>query len=407
MRFQKNRNLKMGVFKNLTWSNLSLSFLGTNPIAKGLVAIIYAVFLVVCTSCYNGSQTLIPREIFTPKEVEEGFVLKFQPKVDILFFIDHSGSMSSAQTSLVQNIDAFIEAMEKNKFLDYHIGVLKIPTFNEEENDESTGRMIGDPHFVTRDTPEGLLKIKENIVMGGLSGNGDELFFSPLFFAFNENLNINEGFVRPEAFLVIIIISDTHDQGKIHSGFKVYNEIISRKANDSSMLLGYGAIAYPEFFEDDCYRENDNWSDNLFDFLEKFENSRDSKIGGGINSIPKSELVYPRHYDMTNVFSLCDVNFGEKMANIGEDIRNRVSNKIPLPVRPIDGSINIKYGNELLDKDLWRHDFRSNSIILSSEALVNQKQSGLQFFVIMDEADPLNTIGKPTSPQNTDSLIEE
>ena len=68
---------------------------------------------------------------------------------------------------------------------------------------------------------------------------------------------MNKGFVRPDAFLVIIIIADTFDQGENHSGFRVYNEIISRKANDSSMVLGYGAIAYPEFFEDGniCSRE--------------------------------------------------------------------------------------------------------------------------------------------------------
>ena len=181
MRFQKNRNLRMGridAFKNLTWNSLGLSFLETNPISKGLAVTVSAVVLVVCTSCYNGSQTLIPREVFTPKEVSEGFVLKFQPKVDILFFIDHSGSMISYQTSLAKNIDAFVEAMEKNKFLDYHVGVLKIPDYNQEE-DESSGRMTGNPPFVTRDTPEGLLKIKENI-MGGLVGV--ELSFSSLLY---------------------------------------------------------------------------------------------------------------------------------------------------------------------------------------------------------------------------------
>ena len=352
------------------------------------------ILLITYVSCYNGDKALIPYQAFVPKEFEEGFVLKFQPRVDIVFFVDHSVSMFKYQSSLAKNVDRFTEAMEKNEFLDYHIGVLKIPELIN-EGDISSGVMVGDPYFITRNTPKGLTKLKEYI-MGGTLGSGDELFFSPLYLGFNHKSDLNRGFLRSDAFLAVIVVADTFDQSEDISSFNIYNELVSRKANDPSRVLGYGAIAYPEFFEDKCTRELDtDWSDNLFDFLYKFVNSQDSQIDGGIDFIPKSEIVHQEHYNMTNVFSLCDKDFGEKITNIGEDIRIRVSKRIFLPVRPIDGSIRIKNGGEFLKNDLWRHDFKSNSIVLSSKALLNQGQRGDHFIILMDEADPLTTIGKP------------
>ena len=202
-------------------------------------------------------------------------------------------------------------------------------------------------------------------------GSAFEIFFDPLFFALSEEFSpsLNPGFLRSDAFFVLILISDTFDQSQKYSGFNVFNELVKQKVSDESKLLGYGAIAYPEFFEDDCAREgDDDWSDNLFDFFSRFSNSHDSRIGGGIDFTPSSEIVSPDHYGMTNVFSLCDAEFGKKVANIGRDIRMRVSRKIPLPVRPVDGSIRIRYGDHLVENKKWRYDFKSNSIVFRSRS---------------------------------------
>ena len=114
-----------------------------------------------CASCYNGDGILIPRKIFVAKEFEGGFVLKFQPKVDILFFVDNSGSMGLYEKALAKNIDLFISAMGKDEVLDYHIGVLKIPATYVVAKD--SGKLWGDIPFITRDTLEGLSKLKNTL----------------------------------------------------------------------------------------------------------------------------------------------------------------------------------------------------------------------------------------------------
>ena len=380
----------------------------TNPITKGR-AVTLIVLFIACVSCYSGDRTLIPREIFVPKEFDGGFVLKFQPQVDILFFVDNSGSMDFYEEALAKNIDQFISAMGEAEFLDYHIGVLKIPMGYE--LDKNSGKLWGNIPVITRDTPEGLFKLRNNFrsivtgVFGGYSSMGSyrEIFFDPLFFALSEEFSssLNPGFLRSDAFFVLILISDTFDQSPEYSGFNVFNELVKQKVSDQSKLLSYGAIAYPEFFEDDCIREMDEkWSDNLFKFLSRFSNSHDSRIGGGIDFIPSSKVVDVNHYGMTNVFSLCDEDFGKKIANIGRDIRMRVSRKIPLPMRPVDGSIRIRYGDQLVENKWWRYDFKSNSVVFRSEAFFedqkpDENRKETQIIVHMDEADPLVTLGKP------------
>ncbi|MEK7358314.1 MAG: hypothetical protein AAB250_17845, partial [Bdellovibrionota bacterium] len=48
----------------------------------------------------------------------------FNPKVDILFVVDDSGSMDAHQQNLAKNIELFTKGLQNNQILDYHFGVL-------------------------------------------------------------------------------------------------------------------------------------------------------------------------------------------------------------------------------------------------------------------------------------------
>lgn len=352
------------------------------------------IFLLLSSSlilgCYDGDKTLLPKKPFEPVEVEEGFNLVFEPKVDILFLIDDSGSMSSYQQRVATNMRLFTAQMEKNKFLDYHIGVISTSYDNSK-----SGKLQGNPKFIDRQMPNGLRDIENNIRNLGVSGSATEMFFSPLYAAIHPGLNLNPGFLRSDAFFVLIIVSDSYDQSTEVGGFKVYDTLVNQKAYDREKVLGYSVLAYPEFFEDTCTREEKS-PENLFDFMLSFTNSFNSQIGGGINFVPQNQSVPQRFQSLTNVFSLCDSNFGQKLANIGEDIRIRVSQKIPLPVRPVDGTIKLKYGTQIIDEKWWQYDPGINSIILDPLVELDKNQpDDAQLFVVMDQADPNNTIGNP------------
>ena len=351
------------------------------------------VTLSLVTACYNGDRTLIPRQPFEPVEVEEGYNLIFEPKVDILFLIDDSGSMSSFQREVADNISLFTAQMEKNKFLDYHIGVIST-NYEPARQPQLSGVLRGNPSFVTRGMPDGLRQLQTTIVGLGTRGSATEMFFDPLNAAISPTRNLNPDFLRSDAFFVLIVVSDSYDQSDSNSGFKVLNTLVSLKAYDTDRVLGYSVLAYPEFFEDTCRRE-ERAPENLFDFMLGFTNSLNTQIDGGISFIPRNTSVPARFQNLTNVFSLCDPNFGQKLANIGEDIRIRVSQKIPLPVRPVDGTIKLKYGTQEIDKKWWKYDFGTNSIILDPLVELDETQVDAQLYVVMDQASLDSTIGDP------------
>ncbi len=344
-------------------------------------------------SCYNGKSKLIPKDLNANKTVKEGFRLYVQPKVDILFVVDDSGSMRPAQEQLADNINLFIRAMEQNKYLDYQVGVISTSYGSGYKN--QSGRLQGYPPFITRNSISGLQILEQNITTLGLLGNGTESFFDPIFAAIDPKINLNPEFIRPDAFFILILISDTKDQSQQISGFKVHDQLVNMKANDTERVLGYAVLSYPNYFEDEC-KQDEREPDNLFSFMTYFSNAKNARIGGGSLSVNKNPNVNPKFYELKNVFSLCDPNFGQKLANIGEDIRLRVAQKIPLPIRPVDGSIELKFGDQNVDQQWWRYDFGTNSIVIDPELVYQQtSQSGEQFVVIMDEADPNLWIGEP------------
>lgn len=349
--------------------------------------------LLFLTACYNGEKTLIPKQPFVPLEVEEGYNLVFQPKVDILFLVDDSGSMYSAQSQLAQNISLFTRAMEKNEFLDYHIGVITTsvgPAYSRQ-----SGQLQGNPKFITRSTVNGLNLLERNIKGLGTNGNYIETFFDPIMLAIDPERNLNPGFFRSDAFLVLIVITDTRDQSTHNSGFYAFNSLVNMKANDVEKVLGYGVFAFPRFFGDTCFQD-DGDPLSLFNFMGWFANAFNTQIAGGGSGGFTHHQIPPHFYKLTNVFSLCDSNFGQKLSEIGEDIRIRVSQKIALPVRPVDGTIRLKYGSQEIDKKWWKYDFGTNSIILDPLIELDKNQpEGSQLFVIMDQADIETTIGDP------------
>ncbi len=361
-----------------------------NLVLSGLISLLS----ISLAGCYSGESSLIPQRPFMAEEVTEGFNVRVEPKVDILFIIDDSGSMSSAQDKLAQNIQLFTSAMEKNQFLDYQVGVISSSIGSSYPT--RSGKLIGGIPLVTRKTPNGISVLPNNISSVGTSGDATEKIFDPVQATVDPSLNLNPGFFRSDAFFVLIVITDAEDQSLNFSGFKVHDMLVSLKGYDADRVLGYGVFAYPTYFSDTCSQDETNKNPvSIFNFLSLFSNAYDTQIGGGVMAPATQSDVPPNFYNLTNVFSLCDPLYGQKLANIGDDIRLRVSQKIPLPVRPIDGTIRLLYGSEEIDQQWWRYDFGTNSIILNPEVELDQSLNGAQLFVVMDQADPTNTIGKP------------
>jgi hypothetical protein len=148
-----------------------------------------------------------------------------QPKVDVLFVVDDSGSMSAHQVSLGQNFASFIQYAEKQA-VDYHIAVtttsVDIAHGGQDDNGgtdpDENGCFVpitgSNPKVVTPLTPN-LAQVFAQNVNVGTNGNYTELLIRPTYLALtNPNLSgcNNVGFLRDEANLAVVVVSDAADQ---------------------------------------------------------------------------------------------------------------------------------------------------------------------------------------------------
>ena len=133
-------------------------------------------------------------------------------KVDVLWIIDNSCSMSEEQSSLVSNFQYFINYFVDSD-LDWHIGV----TSTDLDSNIAPGtngvlNEINQVKFIDENTPNPVDIFSQMATMG-IRGSGVEQGLGATFAAISEhgNSDYNRGFYREEAALSVIVISDEND----------------------------------------------------------------------------------------------------------------------------------------------------------------------------------------------------
>jgi hypothetical protein len=158
-------------------------------------------------------------------------------KVDLLFVIDNSGSMKDEQINLVTSFPSFIDEIQVQlaDTAGYHIGV--ISTDDYEENlgcPEQEGAMIiatggeGSSNKVCGPFAEGhsYMTEKDDLDVAfscaaqiGTDGSGDERGMQTMRAALSPPMNgpggCNEGFLRDDALLVVVFITDEEDDHEL------------------------------------------------------------------------------------------------------------------------------------------------------------------------------------------------
>lgn len=123
-------------------------------------------------------------------------------KVDILFVVDNSGSMEDNQYTLTNNFDNFYRIL-KDLELDWQIGV--VTTDN--------AALQGIVKIITPETPDVQQTFSDNALVG-TSGSGTEMGLEFAYQALAEPMlsGQNRGFLRQDAGLRVIVLSDEEDQ---------------------------------------------------------------------------------------------------------------------------------------------------------------------------------------------------
>jgi hypothetical protein len=136
------------------------------------------------------------------------FHLPADVKVDVLWVVDNSGSMYEEQEALAGNFGGFI-GWAQTLGVDYHIGV----TSTDMEDPDHTGKLQGTIRVIDPATPNPNEVFGDNVRLG-TDGSPYEMGLAASHAALSPPLltGYNAGFLRDDAKLTVIYVSDEEDQ---------------------------------------------------------------------------------------------------------------------------------------------------------------------------------------------------
>lgn len=148
------------------------------------------------------------RDLFAQEQLDT-FRQAPNNEVDILWVIDDSNSMQEEQETLRNGFQSFSGQLESSG-TDFHIGVIST---SFDYTDPDRGVLRGDPPFLTNEDDYVSLFSERAII--GIAGSDKEKGLEAAVYALQPVLNVeggaNEGFARPDAQLLVIIVSDEED----------------------------------------------------------------------------------------------------------------------------------------------------------------------------------------------------
>lgn len=153
----------------------------------------------------------------TDARATETFVQAERAQADILFVVDDSGSMSEEQQTLSQNFASFMNFAIAQQ-VDYRLAVTSTGTLASSScgSNAADGKFLplsGAGRIVTNALPNPGAQFAQNVNLG-TNGCATEMPLEAAYRALSDpNINgSNAGFLRPDAYLSVILVSDEEDQ---------------------------------------------------------------------------------------------------------------------------------------------------------------------------------------------------
>lgn len=283
----------------------------------------------------------------------------FEPrKLDVLFVVDNSGSMSSSQTSLANNFPSFINYF-KDRGYDFKIAVTTSDAFYGDQfvtsgcslcnAQQARFRSTTNPRIYVIDnaTPNLEAVFAQNVNVG-TSGSGDERAFSSFKAALTSTYNT--GFHRNLAYLAVIIVSDEEDFS--------HNDINLNESYSQPTL--HSVTSYKTFLETFTGGQAD--TDFSVSTISILDNACRTALGSG----RKIGQRYMQLADATggSKNSLC-TNFNTILNSISNQIANQIKAQFFLTRTPILSSIRVIIEGLVVPENAtngWTYDSVTNSV---------------------------------------------
>ncbi len=331
-------------------------------LALGILSVL-AICSVSCSP--EASKQYVKPHLDKTQVFQDPNIQYFDPTVDILFVVDNSSSMLGHQQRLADNIALFTDKFFKNSILNFHIGVVSTdgdctPNDPFDSCDFPGGLLIGNTKVITNSTPNLNQTLSANLKIG-IGGSGYEKMFRPVVMGLDPATlaGPNAGFYRPASTLALIFITDADDQsGLTLNETAFYQKMLDLKGQDKRLILSYGVIIpTTEVTGPNCQRDPIGLPNHLEAYL--------GMVRNGANR--------------ANIFSLCDDQFGPKLAGLAKDIVDNVGNTFFLSGLPDVDTIRVTYGSLELPKDPdtgWKFDSARNAVVLGDKIDWSSQPSG-------------------------------
>jgi len=281
-------------------------------------------------------------------------------KLDVLFVVDNSGSMSSSQAALATNFPSFIDFF-KTKGYDFRIAVTTTDAYYGDQfvavpcslcnvgQTEFRSGVLPAVYIINKDTPD-LENVFSANVNVGTAGSGDERAFSSFKAALNSSLNT--GFHRSDAFLSVVIVSDEEDFSH----------------DDINMNESYAQPTLHSVASYKTYLETFTGGQATTDFSVSTISVLDTTCR---DSLGLGRKVGQRYMDLADSTggsknSIC-ANFDGVLNNISATIQSQLKANFVLSRTPIISSIRVLIDGVLINEsasDGWSYDSGTKTITI-------------------------------------------
>ncbi|MBO9666541.1 MAG: hypothetical protein J7501_06970 [Bdellovibrio sp.] len=149
--------------------------------------------------------------------------IAYNNKVDILWVMDNSSSMKQHQDDLSKQIPDMVAKLNSLK-MDYHMAVV---TSSMGGTNPTGGHLMGAPRYLTSGTANMATLMKDRLVVGQ-DGSDLERGLMSMEAVLSSSYQANEGkgFLRDDALLVVIALSDEDDKSKSSGAVNYYTNVL-------------------------------------------------------------------------------------------------------------------------------------------------------------------------------------
>ena len=258
--------------------------------------------------------------------------------VDILWVIDDSGSMANQRKTLVGNFDRFLVELQKLN-VSWHMGVTTT-------NSLDSGKLRGATKVITSVSPNPKALFEANTTFPSSRARWEQGLRMAQFAVTGANVapgGANAGFLRPNAALALIVVTDEDDGsvGPVEYFVRTFRGV---KGPGNENLVSFSTIAGTT--PNGCTPPDDvQYLGSLADPAFRYT-SVSTKTGGVIGSI-------------------CDKSFETTLVQIAQAL-NTLRRVFPLTLKPSTGSLSVTVNGVAVSEGVvngWQYRADTNSII--------------------------------------------